>query len=135
MTRCKKCGSVYDSNLIGCPRCESHAFVYDKAASRSSLPIGAGIALAIAGFLNILNGLVLGMISEYLEGFEYCGALEVLFGVVALMGWVFCMQRAHPVFVMIAALITVFSVGPYFVSTVLGVIAFVLVAVSWKDFR
>ncbi|MBU1158614.1 MAG: zinc ribbon domain-containing protein [Candidatus Thermoplasmatota archaeon] len=134
VSTCKKCGRTYDSNLIACPVCDASAIVYDRTASRSSIPLAAGTLLAIAGFLNIFNGLVLGMLMEYFEAFAYCGLIEILFGAVALFAWVFCMRRAHRAFVVVACIITIISIGPFFLSTLLGILALILVLVSWKEF-
>ena len=95
----------------------------------------AGTSLFIAGILCVFNGLLIGSFGEFAEEFAYCGFIEVMMGIVSITGWVFCMQRTHVVYVIVTAIITVLSVGPFFLSSLFGLFALVLIAVSIKEFR
>ena len=95
----------------------------------------AGTALFVAGGLCVFNGLLIGSFGGFAEEFAYCGVIEIVMGIVSITGWVFCMQRTHVVYVLITAVIAVLSVGPLFLSSLSGLFALVLIAVSIKEFR
>ena len=133
---CPRCGRGFDNHLVECPHCESQlADDYDLTKPRSPLPMIAGTALFIAGILCVINGLLIGSFGGFAEEFAYCGFIEVVMGIVSITGWVFCMQRTHVVYVLITAVITVLSIGPFFFSSLLGLLALILIAVSIKEFR
>ncbi len=133
---CPRCKRSYDSHLVECPHCERKVPEdYDPTRRSSNIPMTAGTVLFVAGILCILNGVFLGSWGDIAVEFEYCGFIEILMGIIAITGWVFCMQRTHLVYVIAVAVITIFSVGPFFLSSLLGLIALVLVAVSAKEFR
>lgn len=133
---CKKCGGSYDNHLVECPYCERRVpETYDPTVPRSSIPMAAGMLLVIAGFLCILNGVFFGSLGGVSVEFAYCGFVEIVMGVVAIVGWIFCMQRANLPFAIVSAVVATLSVGPFFVSSLLGFIALILIVVSAKEFR
>jgi hypothetical protein len=133
---CPKCGLSYDMNLVECPHCERKVPEDHNPTVRSSgIPIAAGTLLVVAGILCIINGIFIGSLGGMMVEFAYCGFIEILLGIVAMTGWLFCMQRTHLVYVMAVSVVTMFSVGPFFLSSLLGLIALVLIAVSAKEFR
>jgi hypothetical protein len=133
---CPKCGRSYDNHLVECPYCERKVpETYDPTMRSSGLPVAAGALLLIAGILCIINGVFIGSLGGLEVELAYCGFLEIIMGVVAIVGWVFCMQRAHLPFVIGTAVVAVLSVGPFFLSSLLGFIALILIAVSATEFR
>jgi hypothetical protein len=133
---CSKCGGSYDNHLVECPHCERKVSdTYDPTMPRSSIPMAAGVLLVIAGFLCIMNGVFFGSLGGISAEFAYCGFVEIIMGVVAVVGWIFCMQRANLPLVIVAAVVAMLSVGPFFISSLLGFIALILIAVSAKEFR
>lgn len=133
---CQRCGRSYDNHLVECPHCERNVPEdYDPTVRSSGITFAAGTVLFAAGILCIINGVFLGSWGETIVEFVYCGFIEILMGVIAITGWIFCMQRTHFVYVIVVAVVTIFSVGPLFLSSILGFIALVLVAVSAKEFR
>ncbi|MCJ7490011.1 MAG: zinc ribbon domain-containing protein [Thermoplasmata archaeon] len=133
---CPRCGRNYDNHLVECPHCERKVPEdYDPTKRSSSMPMATGTILFLAGILCIFNGVFLGSWGGIAVEFAYCGFVEIMMGIIAITGWVFCMQRTHLVYVIAVAVITIFSVGPFFLSSLLGFIALVLIAVSAKEFR
>lgn len=133
---CPRCGRSYDNHLVECPHCERRLpDDHDITKKRSPIPLVAGTTLFLAGILCIINGIFIGSWGGVIEEFAYCGFIEILMGLVSISGWIFCMQRAHLVYVIIASIVTIFSVGPFFISSLLGAFALILIAVSAKEFR
>jgi len=98
--------------------------------------MSAGVLLLIAGVVNILTGVAFMSYTGVTPvEFEYCGAILAIMGILALPAWVFCMQRSHFAYCIAAAAITLFSIGPFFLSSLLGIVALVLIAVSHEEFR
>ncbi len=138
---CAKCGQRYDANMVECPYCErSEPDTYDPTSRSSGLPTAAGTLLFVAGILCIIMGfLIMGDLGDMttldIGEVQFCSFIELLFGVVAITGWVFCMHRSHLVYVLAVCVLTLFSVGPFFLSSLLGLVALILVAISAKEFR
>lgn len=133
---CDKCGGSYDNHLVECPYCERKVpDTYDPTMPRSSVPMAAGVLLVIAGFLCIINGMFFGSLGGVSAEFAYCGFVEIVMGVIAVVGWIFCMQRANLPFAIVSAVVATLSVGPFFLSSLLGFVALILIAVSAKEFR
>jgi ribosomal protein L40E len=137
---CGKCGRRYDGNMVECPYCErTLPETHDPAARGSGLPVAAGSLLFVAGILCIIMGmLVLGSLAEMVvdaADVYFCSYFEFLLGAIAITGWVFCMQRRHLVYVVCVCVATMFSIGPFFLSSLLGLVALVLVVISAKEFR
>ena len=136
---CPRCGRGYDNHLVECPHCESRLpDDHDITRPSSPLPFIAGTSLFVSGILCILNGAVIGSYGWIAEELAYCGFIEILMGIVSITGWIFCMQRTHLAYVLITTVVAILSIGPVFVlplSSLLGVFALVLVALSIREFR
>jgi hypothetical protein len=151
---CVFCGRTIDFSANVCPYC-GHDYrmpIYGPAIrKKSSMPVIAGIMIIIAGLLAIgLGVLYLTMGVSDLESsgvtmppevsledvqnlLSVCGALAVLFGVIAIIGGVFTIQRKHFAFAIIGALFGMAGVG-FFLGALLALIALILVAVSKQEF-
>ncbi len=132
---CPECGRSYDNHLAQCPHCSSMLPEYDVTRRGSPLPFIAGTCLFLAGILCLLNGVWLGSFGWFIEEFAYCGFIEIVLGVISITGWIFCMRRTYLPYVIVVSILTVFSVGPLFFSSLLGLFALILIAVSAKEFR
>ncbi|MDH3365464.1 MAG: zinc ribbon domain-containing protein [Thermoplasmata archaeon] len=133
---CHRCGRGYDNHLALCPHCTRMLPEDHYITRRSSpLPFIAGTSLFLAGILCLINGMLIGSYGWLFEEFAYCGFIEIVLGIISITGWIFCMRRSHLVYVIIVSILMVFSIGPLFISSLLGLFALILIAVSAKEFR
>lgn len=151
---CVSCGRMIDFSANVCPYC-GHDYrmpIYGPPVrTKSSLPVIAGIMIIIAGLLAIGMGLLyLTMNANDLEGsgvtlppdvsledlqnvLSVCGTLALLFGVIAIIGGLFTIQRKHFALGIIGALFGMAGVG-FLLGALLALIALILVAVSKQEF-
>jgi zinc-ribbon domain len=151
---CVSCGRTIDFSANVCPYC-GHDYrmpIYGPPIrKRSSMPVIAGVLTIIAGLLAIgLGVLYLTMGVSDLENsgvtlppevsledvqdlLSVCGALAVLFGVIAIIGGVFAIQRKHFALAIIGGLFGMAGIG-FFLGALLALIALILVAVSKEEF-
>ena len=97
--------------------------------------MAAGVLLFIAGMINILWGILIGeTYGHYYEGVEQCAMIEVVLGAIAIPAAFLSMMRRMLPFVMIASVLTMGTLGPFFVCSICGFCAVVLLLVSVKEF-
>lgn len=118
-----------------CPTCEKDLYVMDDIPARSDSPVPfvIGALLILAGVLNIVNGLIVGSVSA-IPAFEFCGILEIFAGIVTIPGGFAAMSKKHFVPVFVVSIITLFSLGPCFICSILGFVAVLGLLVVHKDF-
>jgi hypothetical protein len=151
---CVTCGRTINFSANVCPYC-GHDYrmpVYGPAIrTHSSMPLFAGIMVIIAGLAAIGMGfLYLTMGASDLDGsgvtlppevsledvqdvLSVCGSLAILFGVIAIIGGVFTIQRKHFALAIIGALFGMAGVG-FLLGALLALIALILIAVSKQEF-
>ncbi len=149
---CISCGRPIDFNANVCPYCGYDYRVQTMGPppiKKTNLPVAAGILVLLAGLLAIGNGVFyllfpsssLGSISlppgvtqQDVENIlQVCGSIEVIFGLVAIMGGVFAVQRKHFGLAIVGAVLGMLSLGFTF-GGIFGFIGLILVAVSRKEF-
>jgi len=152
---CISCGRAIDFNANVCPYCG-----YDYRAAvmgpppvrRTGSPVAGGIMIAIAGILALANavsfltysvtdlentGVTLpsGTTWDQILGIlRACGAIEIILGIVAIVGGIFAIQRKHFGLAVAGGLFGMFGIGLGF-GAILGLIGLILVAVSRKQFQ
>jgi hypothetical protein len=153
---CISCGRTIDFSANVCPYCG-----YDYRAPvmaglppvrRSPSPVVGGILVLIAGLLALGNAVAfLSYTAADLENtgvtlpsgttwdqilgiIRACGAVEVVFGIVAIVGGIFAIQRKHFGLAVAGALLGLFGFG-FVVGSLLALIGIILIAVSRKEFR
>ena len=133
---CAKCGHRLGATQIECPACGYGSPFYEPKASRTlGLPMAAGVLLFIAGMINIFWGIIIGdTYGHYYEGVEQCAMIEIILGVVAIPAAFLSMMRRLLPFVMVASVLTLATLGPFFVCSLCGFSAIVLLIVSAKEF-
>ena len=128
-----------DQSFHLCPNC-GHDFYRLQTDSgelkdKSSMPVVVGVLLMIASILNIGNGLIVGSVGgAYVPAYGFCGMVEVLIGIVTIPGAIAAMNRQHFVPVGIVSVLTLFSVGPCFICSILGLIAIIGLFASHDEF-
>lgn len=120
-----------------CPTCGKDLHTTELIVAREDSPVPAviGVLLIVAGVLNIVNGLLMGSASSILPAFGFCGVLEVVAGVVTIPGGFAAIGKKHFVPVFIVSIITLFSVGPCFISSIFGLIAVIGLLVARNEFE
>ena len=150
---CVKCGRTiaWDANV--CQFCGHDYRAQATAAApheKSVLSLVGGVFILIAGLMGIFAGIVLLTISlddldqygvdvagvgDMLEDIlKICGAIWLIFGVIALMGGVFGIMRKHFALVILGGVFGLLCLGPYMLASLLALVGLILVAVARKDF-
>ena len=135
---CPKCGVQALPTDWMCPNCGFNFYELPmdsgKLKEQSSLPMIAGVLLLIASILNIGNGLLVGSVGAFIPAYGFCGAVEVIIGVVTIPGAIAAINRTHFAPVVLVAVLTLLSVGPCFISSILGLIALIGLLASHSEF-
>ncbi len=151
---CISCGRPIDFSANVCPYCGYDYRVTmamgPPPVQKTGTPVAGGILVLIAGLLALINGFVYLAFSvtsltgislppeisaeEVANLVHICGAIEIVFGVVAVLGGVFAIQRRHFGLAILASVLGMLGFGFTF-GAVLGLIGLILVAVSRKEFH
>ncbi|UCH89943.1 MAG: hypothetical protein JSV49_04670 [Thermoplasmata archaeon] len=109
--------------------------------SESQLPLVAGIILIIGAFAAIGEGAVLLIFGAEMEAaygfgelFLLCGIIELVFGLIALVGGAFAVQRKMWALALTGAIFGLISIGFLFIGSICGLIALIMIAISKDDF-
>lgn len=150
---CVKCGRTiaWDANV--CQFCGHDYRAQATAAApheKSVLSLVGGVFILVAGLMGIFAGIVLLTISlddldqygvdvagvgDILEDIlKICGAIWLIFGLIALMGGVFGIMRKHFALVILGGVFGLLCLGPYALGSLLALVGLILVAVARKDF-
>lgn len=143
--RCPSCGSemsIYDSTCSMCGGSDGMIQDYSdhimRVSTNTSKPAVGGVLLIIGGVLALFNGIIifaLGSVTVSVGGsLTCCGGLELLFGIGALVGGISALQRSGFTWALIGAVLCLISVGPLFISSLLGLVALILIATSQNEF-
>lgn len=144
----------WDTNV--CPYCgHDYRFVAAPLQKKASnMPTIGGILVILAGLLAVVmaislimfepsdledldyqmlsdSGLTLAEIDDLLE---VCGAVDIVFGAIAIIGGTFALMRKHFALAVIGGIFGMIGVG-FLVGGLLGLIGLVLVVVSKAEFE
>ena len=135
---------------------------FQQPSNNSSKPLIAGILLMISGGLSILMWLLIAAIDvNFIETFimpelgsmapEYesivlsaesikelfviCGTVGFFLSVFSILGGIMSVRRQLWGLVLAGGILGLFTIGPMFISTVLSLIAIILVVISRKEFQ
>jgi len=104
----------------------------------------AGVLLIIAAIIAIINFAILiawgGAVSSITETdvgdiLVICGAIGILMSILALIGGIMAVQHKMWGFALVGAIIGLFTLGPVFISSILSLVALILIAVSKEEFE
>jgi len=144
---------MFEQNIMNDP--------FQQPSNKSSKPLIAGILLMIAGGLSILMWLSLaamdvsfietfimpelGLAPEYesialsaesiKELFVICGTVGFFLSVFMILGGIMSVRRQLWGLVLAGGILGLFTIGPVFISSILSLIAIILVAISRKEFQ
>lgn len=77
---------------------------------------------------------MMGMIGDVGAFLFICAAIEIAFGCLALLGGAMAIQRKSFAVAIAGAIFCMISVGPMFISSILGLIGLILIAISKDSF-
>jgi hypothetical protein len=105
---------------------------------------GSGMAVAgglISGVLALLMGVfyltAMSSFYSYIPDVGFllvCGALMTIFGLIALFGGILAIQKKAWAFTLVASIFAMISIGPAFISSILGLIGLILIVISKDEF-
>jgi hypothetical protein len=118
----------------------------------SGLATIGGVFILISGILGLLTAVYLiwfgnFFISDYLDYGYYddydiyttvflvCGALMLIFSILALLGGVMAMTKKSWGMGIVGGIFALFTIGPLFLASILGLIGLIMVGVSKADFQ
>jgi len=75
------------------------------------------------------------MIYDYLDTYlRFCGVIFLIIGIVQLVGAYFAIKRTYWIFVVIAAFLGLFTIGPFCLGSILSIAAVVFIFLSKDEF-
>ncbi|UCE91396.1 MAG: hypothetical protein JSV90_08315 [Methanobacteriota archaeon] len=140
---------LLNASLTALSHSDEMAYVNERAADERELDEGlsyrpdvASVLLFVAGGAAILTALILLFLDEWIADeighhltvLGCCYAVEFLFGALTIIGGFLCAKRKKYGYVRASAVIAILSFGG-FVSTILGIIALILIIRSADEFR
>jgi hypothetical protein len=96
--------------------------------------IGGIIAIAYGGWIIAIGSAASTLIPGFGAGIMVCGGIELVFGLLSVLGAVMALRRSSWGLALVGALFCMLSMGPMFIASILGLIALILVAISRQDF-
>ena len=113
---------------------------------KTNISLAAGVLLIIAGILAvgywIYTLAVVGLYpissageSGYFPFFRLCATIGVVLSIFPLLGGIMAVKKTHWGVALAGSSIGLFTIGPFFISTLLSLIALILIAVSKEEFR
>jgi hypothetical protein len=131
---------------------ESYPDQVQQPINPSSKPLIAGIFLIVAGLLGLLTwSMALALDSSMLQNIlpadspisieqlqsilVSCGIIGCILSIFALTGGIVAMKRKAWGFAIIGGILGLFTIGPYFLGSIMSLIGLILVVISRKDFQ
>jgi len=119
-----------------------------QPAQRSALPTAGGVLLLIAGIISLIFWIfvvigfaAIGAMSAVvpIAGFAgaimiVCGVVEIIFSIIALLGGVMAIQRKMWGLALAGSILGLFTFG-YFITSILSLVALILIALSKSEFQ
>jgi hypothetical protein len=120
--------------------------------SPSMMPVLAGILLILTGLLGLLTwvsaisvdtSMIQGILpsnspitAEQLQSFLLvCGIIGSILSIIALAGGIVALRRKGWGLAMIGSILGLFTIGPYFLASILALIGLIILVISRKDFH
>jgi hypothetical protein len=107
----------------------------------SATPVAGGVLILIGGLLALVNGIytaAVGAAVSVLPGvgeiLMVCAAIQIIFAILALVGGICGIQRKVWGLALVGSIFCMISIGPMFISSILGLIGLILIAISKDDF-
>jgi len=138
------CGRSIPATYYACPYCGKPAGAgMQTAPKQTAYPIVAGVFEILAGIIGMAQGGLIAISGGYILGIPYlgyyfdffwffviCGAVLIVFGLLALLGGIFAIQRKNYGLALVGAIFSLF-VG----YIIFGILALVFVILAKDEFH
>jgi hypothetical protein len=116
------------------------------AKPQTMMPMIGGILLIVAGLIGIgfwayvafLGAAIGGMLpiggGLFTTIILVCGAIEIVFGILALLGGLMAIRRKMWALALVGSILGLFTFGFYGLSSILSFVALIILAISRKEF-
>lgn len=133
---CMGCGRTIATTYFACPYCgrPAGAMGVQMGHKETAYPIVAGIFEILSGIIGLgLGGLFIvgGSFVFFFGGFLAiaCGAILLVFGLIALLGGIFCIQRKNYALALVGAIFSLF------ITLIFGILALIFVILAKDEFH
>ena len=144
--KCPKCGRVLEHGSTVCPVCiwDNKDPINTPSKPTSDRPIIVGILLSAASVLAIISIVRLLVVTDEIpdlayvdiSGFLACCGVIILFGALScFFGAILSFRRSKYSVVVIAAAFGMLGLGPFYLASLLSLIAMIIAAVSKDDYK
>ncbi len=97
------------------------------------------IALGSSGSIFFMGEDMVGGLDEWFRddfgALQACGILLLVFGIISLIGSVCAIKHVSWPMALIASILGIFTIGPYYLGSILSVAALLLIIMSKDEFR
>lgn len=138
---CSYCGKDYRQPIPG--------QMMAPARPNTALPLVGGILLIVAGVIGIIEALVVMTSTTFLTGLipvagfdTYITGILLVLGIIGLiislfvlLGGYFATTRTHFGMAIVGSVLGLFVLSPYFIASILALVALILLAVSHHEFE
>lgn len=116
------------------------------AKPQTMMPMIGGILLIVAGMIGIgfwayvafLGAAIGGMLpiggGLFTTIILVCGAIEIVFGILALLGGLMAIRRKMWALALVGSILGLFTFGFYGLSSILSFVALIILVISHKEF-
>ena len=124
---------------------------YAQPPRETKLAVAGGVLVLVGGILALITsflGLILFSLlyGDYYGGMYYypysfgmlqviCGVVGMAFAIIAIIGGVLAIKKRSFAMAIVGAVFCLLSVGPLGISSILGLIGLILIAISSHEFR
>ncbi|MBE0518758.1 MAG: hypothetical protein IH630_05985 [Thermoplasmata archaeon] len=144
--KCPKCGRILEHGATVCSVCiwDSTAATDEPLKPRNDKPIIVGILLSAACILAIVSSIRMLILMEEIpdlsyvdvSGFLTCCGVIILFGALScFFGAILSFRRSRYSVVVLAAAFGMLGLGPFYLASLLSLIAMIIAAVSKDDYK
>ena len=110
---------------------------------RTGKPVAGGALLLVAGVLAMINFAILIAAGSGFESLfpglgsilAVCGIIGMIFSILALLGGVLAIMRKMWGLALVGSILGLLTIGPLFVSSILSLVALILIAISREEFQ
>jgi hypothetical protein len=114
---------------------------FQAPPQKTALPLAAGALLIVAGAVGLIDwavvlafGTLVSIIPVFGTIVLICGIIGITFCVFALLGGVMAVQRKMWGLALVGSILGLFTIGFYGISSILSLVALILIAVSQREF-
>jgi hypothetical protein len=116
------------------------------AKPQTMMPMIGGILLIVAGLIGIAFWAYVAFLGAAIGGMLpiggglfttiilVCGAIEIVFGILALLGGLMAIRRKMWALALVGSILGLFTFGFYGLSSILSFVALIILAISRKEF-